>query len=230
MKKSIVLFIIASMLFNVVACSQTTTVESETVTTDVTNDMVEVTLASTSTTEESDEGTGEFSSFISQNYCSVSTEHTTAMFISLDGNGNVEGQSYEYRSDETSEEYEAGTIYGNIFTFSLSNLTSIDDNSYEADISSIEYSYDANTEEIETITADDATKVNVRNVFTAPLDGCSNSKVIIYTESMPISSVPEVVYPYLNSFGVDTSADGALLDSKVLYFEEAGVAFVLLPS
>lgn len=233
MKRPLALIIACFMMLSIVSCSKNEDVVNSSAVSSVSgasDAAAEVTPAGNAASGEEDSQTGEFSSFVSKNYCSISTEDPTAMFITLNGNGSVEGQSYEYRSDETSEEYDAGTIYGNIFNFNLSNLTAIDDNSYSADVSSITYTYEANTEDIDEITSDDATFVHVRNVYTAPLDGVSNSKVIIYDKSMAIVNMPEEIKPYLDSFGLDTKTDGALLDTVVLYFEAAGVAFVLVPS
>lgn len=209
MKKYIALILTFAIMFSTVACTKN---NSETNNSEA--------VATTNS---------DFTIFASDNYCSTTAETNEAVFISLDVNGNIEGQAYEYRPEESTDEYVAGTIYGNVFTLTLSDLTAVDERTYSATVSAITYEYEPFTEEIEEVTKDDGTKGNVRNVYTKPLDGCENTKVYLYKEDIAIIFMPSSAKPYLAAFGLDVVTDGALLGTNALYFEGNQIAFVRLP-
>ncbi len=174
-----------------------------------------------------------FAGYASERYCSKRTDSDKSIFITLKPDGSIEGQDYYYNPDETGTDYEYGTIYGNLFNFELSKLKKIDEYTYSAVVGKIAYEYEPNTEEFDIVNTDDGNGSidthNVKNSYTAPLDGNRGGRVIIILPNSLIGNIPEKCYPYLETFGYSTEDKTKLLDTIVLYFETTGEAFVLLP-
>ncbi|MCQ2482547.1 MAG: hypothetical protein MJ153_03575 [Clostridia bacterium] len=175
-----------------------------------------------------------FKGYASDRYCSKSKESDSAIFLSLQPDGSVEGQEYFYNPDESSPDYEYGTIYGNLFNFKLSKLKKIDEYTYSAIVGNITYEYEPGTEEIDNVSTDDGNggvvSHVVRNFYTAPLKEDKNKKVIIILPNTLIGNIPENCYTYLEAFGFSTEDKTMPLDTIVLYFEATGEAFVMLPN
>ena len=199
MKKFFALFILLCFCLNITACSKSIS------------------------------GPDAFAGYASSRYCSKSVNDDNAMFLTLNPDGTIEGQAYMYNESESSSDYENGTIYGNLFKFSLKKLKRIDEFTYSAVISEIVYDFEPDTSEIDVLTAEDGTTQSVRNVYTSPLDGNEKGSVRIILPNSMIGNIPENCYPYLQAFGYDTEDKNKILDTTVLYFENSGIAFVLLP-
>lgn len=171
----------------------------------------------------------EFEAFVNENYCSISLYDNTAYFISLAADGSVNGQSFDKRVEETAAEYEGGTIYGNVFSFNLSDLKKRDDYSYTASMGEITYVYDPNTEEIENVTKEDGSGMKIRDVFTAPLSASQNGQLIFFIPTTPFNMLPKEVADYLKALSFSPTSDDSPIDTDILYFEGDGKVFITLP-